>query len=121
MFLIFGIDQREKELSFQQLADCPRCGRYSAISVILRYSCFTLFFLPLFRFQRRYFARMRCCGAVCEIDPALGRTIERGEPVCLREEDLRFGGAGRPVRRCAGCGFETEEEFRFCPKCGRQL
>jgi len=24
-------------------------------------------------------------------------------------------------KRCASCGFETEEDYQFCPKCGREL
>ena len=31
------------------------------------------------------------------------------------------GGFARIRKRCAACGYETEEDFDFCPKCGKPL
>jgi len=121
MFLIFGVDQKEKQLTFDQTVICAGCGQYGHISVWMTCSCFTLFFLPLFRWNRRYFARMSCCGRACELDPALGRSIERGETVSLDPSVLGFRDSGPRLRRCPRCGFTTNEDFDFCPKCGGRL
>ncbi len=121
MFLIIGINQSEKQLDFFQTIVCRRCGRYGHISVWMRYTYFMLFFIPLFKWDKHYIAKLDCCGASCELDPALGREIERGERTSLDADDLHFDSpyGGTTVRRCAYCGYETAEDFQYCPKCGR--
>lgn len=122
MFLIFGVSEGEKQLAFDQCSLCRCCGRYGHLSVWMRYTYFSLFFIPLFRWNRRYFVRMGCCGAECELDPALGRAVAAGEVSQLRDEDLHFGGPSGFSgyrHRCQSCGFETDEDFQFCPKCGK--
>ncbi len=94
MFFVAGISQGEKLLKFSQLLICPNCGRYGRVSVFMRYTCFTFFFIPLFRWNRRYYARMECCGAVCELDPALGKAIARGQTVSIDPNALHFLAAG---------------------------
>lgn len=120
MFLLFGIDHGEKQLSFSQLYTCPVCGRYSRIEVWMVYSVFTLFFLPIFKWGRRYFAKTACCGATCTLDSELGARIARGENVVLKTEDLHFHGEGRG-RTCPQCGYSTSEDFQYCPKCGSKF
>ena len=82
------------------------------------YAVFTLFFLPLFRFGKRYYARMSCCGASCSISKETGRAIEKKKISEIPEEELKFTGSGAK-HHCAHCGFETDEDFQYCPKCGR--
>jgi len=124
MFLIFGINEGEKQIPFDQCSLCRCCGRYGHLSVWMRYTYFSLFFIPLFRWNRQYFVRMSCCGAVGELDPTLGHAVAVGEVRELRDEDLHFGGPSYAAgfhRRCRNCGYETNEDFQFCPRCGRLL
>lgn len=123
MFFIMGISQAEKKLPFDQLLICPNCGRYGRVSVFMRYTYFMFFFLPLFRWDRHYYARMECCGAVCELDPELGKVIAKGEVSAIDPEQLRFsgGGARSAFHVCPACGYSTTEDFQYCPKCGRPL
>ena len=174
MFLIMGINNGRKTLNFTQYLICPCCGMSGRAEIVKTYTYFMLFFIPLFRWNRRYFVTMKCCGACCEIDPALGRAIERGDADSIRAEDLNFSGSSyygtrggyndkggyygaagahsgagpistranmnssaandfadsyidedglRRVRikSCGNCGYETGEDFDFCPKCGRPL
>ena len=76
MFFIFGINERRTQLPFRQNFPCPVCGRYSAMTVWVTYTYFMFFFIPLFIWNKRYYVRMECCGAKCEISPELGRDIE---------------------------------------------
>lgn len=121
MFFIFGISQGEKRLDFDQTAVCACCGRYGRYEVYMTYAFFSLFFIPLFKWDRHYYVRAACCGAVCEIDRELGERIRRGEVTELRESDLHFTCHGDTVKRCGYCGYETEDDFQFCPKCGREF
>jgi len=90
MFFIMGINSKEDQLAFDQLTICPLCGRYGHLKVYEAYSVFTFFFLPLIKWNRRYYARMDCCGASAELDPATGKAIARGELGYLNEHMLHF-------------------------------
>ena len=174
MFLIMGINNGRKVLDFTQLITCPCCGRNGRMEIIKTYTYFMFFFIPLFRWNKRYFVNMSCCGAVCEIDAELGRAVEKGEVTYINPDTLNFtGGSGygntyyngrnsyenagnsygegpissranmnkrqsaKPdfadcyvdsdglrrvkVKSCENCGYETGEDFTFCPKCGRKF
>ena len=177
MFLIMGINNGRKVLDFSQLITCPCCRRSGRMEVIKTYTYFMLFFIPLFRWNKRYFVNMSCCGAVCEIDKELGRAIEKGEVTYINPDTLNFTGsscgsgydrayynernsygngknpygegpissranmnrgqAAGPdfadsyidpdglhrvkVKSCDNCGYETGEDFEFCPKCGKKF
>lgn len=121
MFLIFGINQNEKRLNFDQVVVCPCCGKYGHVSVFMRYTYFMLFFIPIFKWDRHYYIRLSCCGSGCEIDPALGRDIETGRASSVNVDDLHFGCHRSHPHTCADCGFTIEEDFQYCPKCGRPL
>lgn len=121
MFFIFGINQKEEQLKFDQVIVCDNCGRYGHVTVWVTYSYFMLFFIPLFNWGRRYFVRMNCCGAYCEIDKELGEKIANGTVTSINPEDLPFRKVVDKLKRCPLCGYSTEEDFQFCPKCGTKL
>jgi len=118
LFFIMGIDRKERELDFDQTLICPRCGRFGHLRIVMVYTCFSLFFIPLFKWGKRYYARMGCCGAACELDPALGRRVARGEVRSIDPSALRFTGGARV---CPGCGAPVEGDFAYCPRCGAKL
>ena len=70
-------------------------------------------------------------GTVYELNPETGRKLVRGEQLQIRQEDLTMVQAGRREqwrpesqkrrRSCGNCGYETEEDFSYCPKCGGRL
>jgi RNA polymerase subunit RPABC4/transcription elongation factor Spt4 len=127
MFLMIGVTNGQKKLPFSFPMICPNCGQYSRFEVWMTYTQLLLFFIPCFKWHKRYFVRMRCCGAVYELDPETGRRIARGEEVTLTPEDLHGPvsaggfGAGAPRHRCPRCGYETNEDFEYCPKCGTRF
>ena len=170
MFLIMGINSGKKKLNFTQYLSCPVCGRSSQIEIIMTYTYFMFFFIPLFRWNKRYFITMPCCGASCELDSELGKKIEKGQIDYIDPDDLNFSGGEYSnnnyygnygggyygsgsgpissranmsaasdannfahsyvdedglrrvkIKTCENCGYETGEDFAFCPKCGKPL
>jgi RNA polymerase subunit RPABC4/transcription elongation factor Spt4 len=122
MFLVIGIDRGQKRLDFDQTVICPSCGKFGRLEVYAAYMCFSLFFIPLFKWRKEYFVRSACCGTVYAISKELGKSIEKGERAELSPADLRAMNEGSRKRICAVCGYETEDEaFRFCPVCGSKL
>lgn len=121
MFLIMGISQKEKKLLFDQLIICKNCGKYGHIEVFLTYSYFMLFFIPIIKWNKHYYARMSCCNISCELNPELGKAIEKGEVSSLNQDTLHFFNTGHYEKHCLNCGFSTTEDFQFCPRCGSRL
>ncbi len=122
MIFIGGIATGRKDFDFRQTMICKKCGRYSSISVFMVYTYFSFFFIPLFKWGKKYYAVSNCCGTVFSIHQDLGRSIEHGEAVEIREEDLEIVGANAAhTAHCPDCGYSLTPEFEYCPKCGRKL
>lgn len=122
MFFMMGITDERKELNYSRLVICEACGAYGRYSVFMTCTVLSLFFIPCFRWNRRYFVESSCCGALFALDAEIGRRIAAGEEVEILPEHLtRVGMGGGSVKRCAACGYSTGEDFDFCPKCGRHF
>ena len=133
MFFIFGVNSDRKEIGSFGPVICGLCGRYGRYQVYMTCMCLSLFFIPVFRWGRKYYAETSCCQSLYELDPQAGRRLQRGEQTEVRPEDLTlirrgdssggsYGwGSQRKVRYCPACGYETEEDFEYCPRCGRKL
>ena len=133
MFFVFGISDGSKEFDFTQTDICGACGRYGRYIVYMTYTALSLFFIPCFKWNRQYYVRMSCCGRTYRLDPEVGKHIARGEDVQIRPEDLedtggwssgetgRWAGWTNIVKTCANCGYQTDEDFEYCPKCGQRF
>lgn len=122
MLIFFDVKDKREELGTRQDVVCEQCGRYGRYRVYMTYTCLSVFFVPCIKFGREYFAEMTCCGSLYELDPEVGRKIKHGADVKILKRDLWLLHNGRNrVKRCIKCGFETREEFEFCPYCGGRL
>ena len=124
MFFMMGITQQSKDLDFTQLVTCDICGSYGRYCVFVTYSLLSLFLIPIFKWNRHYYVQMSCCKSIYELSEEVGRRIENGEEVKITEADLillKKGYTTQGHRRCLNCGYETDEDFAFCPKCGNRF
>jgi hypothetical protein len=123
MFFIFGISNGEKKLNFLQTIVCSDCGQFGRLELYMTYMYFSLFFIPIFKWGRRYYVKSSCCHTVYELDRELGRRLHRGETVNLTEEELHAAGRSYQAKCgcCPSCGYTTAADFDYCPKCGRRL
>lgn len=129
MFLIWGIQSGRKDFDFAETIICSLCGQYGNLRVFMTYSVFTFFFIPTFKFNKKYYVQKTCCGALYELNPEVGKRIAKGEKTEITKDDLILvdsgGGAqrtgGRRTKICPKCGYAASEEFDFCPKCGTKL
>jgi hypothetical protein len=124
MFLMMGITDGRKDFDFGQQMICSVCGRYGRFQVFMTYTVLSLFFIPCFKWNKRYYVQTSCCNTLYELDPEIGKRIARGEQVEILPEHLRRterNGWGSTFKRCQNCGFETTENFEYCPKCGRKF
>ncbi len=123
MFFVVGVNNRLEQLNFRQNIVCPCCGRYSALEAFKGYDYVSLFFVPVFRWNKQYYLRAVCCESTCMIDKDLGRKIEDGTITNVDVNRLNFtrNWSYNQFKRCPSCGYETNEDFVFCPKCGKKF
>ncbi len=143
MFFICGINSGQKELKCNQLVICSQCGGYGRYQVFMTYMCLSLFFIPVLRWGKRYYVKMSCCGSVYELSSDTGKRIARGESLeiissdltlvqrgsrqdswqqdqtCQNRDNQNQGSGAR--KQCRKCGYQTEEDFEYCPKCGTRF
>ena len=118
-----GINDGKKELNYDSggMNICKSCGSYSRYTVFMTYMCLSLFFIPTFKWGKKYYVKASCCGSIFEFNGEKGKAIARGDDVRITDEDLTIIRKNNRQKRCRNCGFETTEDFDFCPKCGQQL
>lgn len=122
MLFIGGISNGEKKLDYVQSIICPRCGSFGRMEVFMTYMCFSFFFIPLFKWNKKYFVKNTCCDSIYALDNELGLKISRGESTLISENDLHLLNSNKPtVNRCLNCGYIGDEDFQYCPKCGQRL
>lgn len=63
VLFIFGLSTKQKHLGAGEVRTCPRCGNTTQWSRVRQFKQFTLFFIPLARWNRRQFEVCGICGA----------------------------------------------------------
>ena len=121
-----GIDEGQMDIPYNgQMLICGNCGRYGRYIVYMTYTVLSLFFIPCFKWNKQYYVRMSCCNAVYQLGPEIGKRIAKGENVEIQPEHLTRAGGGwqqwNLEKHCMNCGFSTNEDYEFCPKCGRRF
>lgn len=122
MLFMIGITDREDEIRYYgRMIYCPNCGQMTGVQVFCQYTVLLLFFIPCFKWNRRYYVRTSCCGSLYELAFDKGEMIRKGEYTDINEYDLNPVYGGSIYKRCQYCGYETAEDFDFCPKCGNRF
>lgn len=121
MIFISGISTKEEDLDFSQMMICPSCESYGRLNGFMTYSRLSLFFIPLFKWNKKYYIRASCCNSIFIIDKDLGQDIEKGRQVNLSKEDLNIINQGHKNYRCGNCNSLVDRNFEYCPKCGEKL
>ena len=73
MFFIGGIAQKQEAIPFEQIIDYPNCHKFSHLKVFMTYTYFSFFFIPIFKWGKRYFVQSSCCNSICELDKEIGK------------------------------------------------
>lgn len=122
MFFIMGVNEGKKELNTNcSMLICPACGSYGSIRVFVTYMCLSIFFIPVFKWGKRYIAETSCCKDYLALSQEKGRALEKGEDVTITAEDLTVLYQKAGVKNCRHCGYRASSDFSYCPHCGNLL
>lgn len=67
MFFLFGYGSKQQHLGPGQTRTCPRCNNTTQWQRIRQFSQFTVFFIPLARWNRRQLEQCTICSTVVEV------------------------------------------------------
>lgn len=124
MFFIAGISREREELDYYEPILCTCCTKYGRFESYMEYSVFSFFFIPLFKFNKKFYARTTCCNSLYLIkNKEKGLMMERGHGhnVFLKNKDIELIYRGACVDLCPNCGYEVSDEHNYCPNCGKGL
>lgn len=123
LIFISAISNGEKQLDYNQTMVCSKCGHFGRLNVFMTYMYFSLFFIPLIFWNRKYYVKSTCCNTLYSLSPEIGKKIRRGEQVNISEMDLKPMERGEQTsgRYCPSCGYLSKPDFEYCPKCGSSL
>ena len=122
MFFIFGINSRQEDLGNVSAGTCKVCEKRGNYQAFVTYQVLSIFFLPIIKWDRKYYLREKSCGSLFEIDEELGRDIEAGRNINISASDMKLISTFyRQTRTCPTCGYQADLSFDYCPKCGQGL
>jgi hypothetical protein len=122
MFFLFAVMPVKKQLFYPLSGICNCCGKVCSYNVFMTASCFSLFFIPIFNFGKKYVVHLECCGNVYLLNKEVGKRVEKGESVVISTSDMTPLAGDFSLRHfCPNCGCSIEDEFIHCPKCGIKL
>lgn len=122
MFFIMGISNGEKKLDYVKTIICSHCSKFGRYEIFMTYTYLSLFFIPIFKWNRHFYVKTTCCQELYELNPIIGKKILHGEDTDIKEEHLTFvKGHYNFSKQCSNCGYTTSSDYVYCPKCGKQL
>jgi len=78
------------------------------------YTYFHFFFIPIFKWGRRYYVEARCCGRVFEVPKDYVEEILRNDTVDVE----RLREIHMPYKVCRNCNNYVDSNYKYCPHCG---
>lgn len=121
---IFGIENKEKEIKIINNFTCKNCNRLTIGRVIKHYEFFHFFFIPIFKWNEKYYVECGSCKQIFSISKEKGKMIERGENIELtywdsNEINNTYGYNINNI--CNNCGKVVDSKYRYCPYCGHEI
>jgi len=120
MFIgIFGIESKQREVKEFSNVVCPSCGLTRSV-LFEQFMFFHFFFIPLFKWDRKFFLKLRC-GCVYELDREYFEEIKKSEELDFSRMRKIFSEDKVEYKKCLKCGKSFIDSYSYCPYCGDKL
>lgn len=123
---IFGVEDKQKEIRTIGNLSCKNCDYSSDLTLFKQYTFFHFFFIPMFKWNIRYYLICNRCNTMYEISREKGIRVEQGDDAAITYWDLKsidplyYGDYVHNSCKCQNCGGEVESHFEYCPHCGKK-
>lgn len=117
MFFMFGIVQGSKEIT-RRPNICFHCGSYGQFCVYMNYSQLILFFIPILRWNVKYYIESSCCHTIFELKEEVGKELLRDKNYEIQESDVQVV---HTQNTCPHCGHVVNKRDIYCSHCGQRL
>lgn len=114
---IFGIQSKERSVKEYDNIVCPDCNRLSRAELFESYTYFHFFFIPIFKWNKKYFVKLRCCGNVYIVDQQYISELKNSDDI----DFTKLNKYQRAGNLCYNCGKLSNPGFSYCPYCGEKL
>lgn len=120
---IFGIENKDKEIKDIKNVLCNNCGSFTSYKLIKSYTFFHIFFIPLFKWNKKYFLISRCCNNVWEIPYDIGEKLEGEDSIPMNFDDYKNITKVDDNYKliCPICRNKMQSNYIYCPFCGSKL
>lgn len=88
MFLLIFATTKEEPINYDKVTRCSYCDDMGSYDVLYAYSVLTIFFIPVWKWNKQYIAERTCCKRKFYLDYSIGEALRHGEDVEIRDEDL---------------------------------
>lgn len=122
---IFGIETKEKLIKILEGINCKHCTSNRRGKLIKIYTFFHFFFIPIFKWNEKYYITCENCNAVYEIPKEKGKAMEKGEKVEIVNSDIvdlnaKYSKYGA-MNVCPNCKKVLDKNYKYCPHCGEKI
>ncbi len=114
---IFCVLPEEKKLGSLEVDNYPGYAYGAKADLYRNASVFEFFFIPFFRFNKRYYLKFSDSSFLYLLDKEVAeRALREGSSINFY--DLQA--ADVSDKACSQCGKPVEEGYLFCPWCGKE-
>lgn len=117
MFFMLGVTQGRKEIT-RKPHICFHCGSYGQFCVYVTYTQLILFFIPVFKWNVKYYIESSCCHAIYELKEEAGKQLMEDSDYEIRESDVKVV---YTQNICPHCGHVVDQSDVYCSHCGQRL
>ncbi|KRQ87693.1 hypothetical protein ABG79_00494 [Caloramator mitchellensis] len=118
---ILGVETKEEVIKDIYNTICKSCGRISTYRLMCQYNFFHLFFIPIYKWNKKYYLVSRCCDAVFEISEEYASRLQKEKDSVIDDSKLNEVKYGYNRFLCPNCKSVLYDDFNYCPHCGARL
>lgn len=121
------MQNKQEEIKILNDVSCRNCDKGLGGKIIKTFNFLHLFFIPLFRWNEKYYIMCSGCNSVYEIPQDKAKRIEKGKDIEITYWDLspiktRYDNSNYSSEsRCSYCGKVMEPNFKYCPYCSVKI